>query len=232
MEFYKVHESKADHQGTLEVRNRQGSTAKKTVRAVCPDCNHGWMKDLEEEARPILEPLMLGVPVSLLPPGRELLARWITMKLLVGEHAQQDIAVVTQADRSAFMRERLIPDSVRIWIGQIDSQKWAHGWQRHAATLAWPNEPPPRPFRKNVQTTVFGVGKLFVFAMICYLAGYQGGPTEAEADRLPRLWPPSSHPWPPARQVSEVQADLLAAHFDRVLRQPNVAWRPRPPDEA
>ena len=227
-EFYKVNASKADRLGALEVRNRQGSTATKTVRVVCRGCNHGWMKRLEEEARLLLESLVLGVPVSLLPTGRELVAQWITMKLLVGEHAQREIAVVPQADRSAFMHERRIPESVRIWIGQIDSQKWNHGWQRHAATLTWPHEAPPTPFRKNVQTTAFGAGRLFVFSMIFYLADYQHGPTEAEADRLPRLWPLSDHAWPPERILTDEHADRLAAHFDLVLQQPNVVWRPQP----
>jgi hypothetical protein len=227
-EFYKVNASKADRVGNVEVRDRQGSTAKKTVRVVCRPCNHGWMKGLEEGARPLLEPLLLGVPVALLPAGRELAAQWITMKLIVGEHAQRDIAVIPQVDRTAFMRDRRMPDSVRIWIGQIDSEKWRLGWQRHAATLMWPNEAPPTPFRKNAQTTAFGAGRLFVFAMICYLADYRGGPTEAEANRLPRLWPPSDHAWPPERMVTDRIADQLAAHFDQVLQQSNVAWRPQP----
>lgn len=231
VEFYKVHESKADHLGTLEVRNRQGSTAKKTIRAVCRGCNHGWMKGLEEDARSLLEPLLLGVPVSLLPSGRELVAQWITMKLLVGEHAQQEIAVVTQADRSVFMRERRIPDSVKIWIGQIESEKWKHGWQRHAATLAWPDQAPPRPFRKTVQSTAFGAGKLFVFAIISYLGDWHAGPTEAMANVMPRLWPLSTHPWPPELLVTEQEADRFAAYLANLLRRPNVGWRPRPRDE-
>jgi hypothetical protein len=232
VEFLKVHESKADRLGRLRVRNRQGSTAKKTVRVVCGTCNPGWMNDLEKEVRPVLEPLLLGVPVSLLTAGREVVARWITLKLIVGEHAQLGIAVVTQADRSAFMHERRIPDAVKIWIGQIDSPKWKHGWQRHAATLAWPGEAPPKPFRKNVQTTVFGAGKLLVFAMVSYLADYKGGVAETFAHVMPRLWPLSADRWPPERMVTEQEADRFAAYLDQVLRQRNVGWRPQPPEEA
>ena len=232
VEWYKVHNSKADRLGQLSVRNRQGSTAKKTVRVVCGMCNPGWMNDLEREVRPVLEPLLLGVPVSLLPTGRDVVARWITLKLMVGEHAQLGNAVVTQPDRSAFMRERRIPDAVKIWIGQIDSAKWKHGWQRHAATMTWPGEAPPKPFRKNIQTTVFGVGKLFVFAIVSYLADYKGGVAEAFAHVMPRLWPLSEDPWPPQRMVTEQEADRFAAHFDDVLRMPNVRWHPQPGEEA
>ena len=231
VEFFKVHASKADYLGTLRVRNRQGSTATKTVRAVCRDCNHGWMNGLEQEARPVLEALLLGRPVSLLPAGRELLARWITMKLVVGEHAVHETAVVPQADRSAFMSERQIPNSVRIWIGQIDSQKWKRGWQRHAATLTWPKDPPPKPFRKTIQSTAFGAGRLFVFAMISYVPDYQCGPNEELVNVLPRLWPLSQHAWPPEQMVSDAEADRFAAYFDRVLRLPNVGWRPQPREE-
>jgi hypothetical protein len=94
VELFQVHANKADHLGSRQVRNRQGSTATKTVRAVCRDCNHGWMNDLEIEARLVLEPILLGDSLSLLPFGRELMALWITMKLMVGEHAQHDIGVV------------------------------------------------------------------------------------------------------------------------------------------
>jgi hypothetical protein len=231
VEWFQVHQSKADRFGQLSVRNRQGSTAKKTVRVVCGTCNTGWMNDLEKEARPVLEPLLLGIPVSLLPAGREVVARWITLKLIVGEHAKLGNAVVTQPDRSAFMNERRIPDVVKIWIGQINSAKWKHGWQRHAATMTWPGEAPPKPFLKNSQSTAFGAGKLFVFALITYLADYKGGVSEAFANVMPRLWPPSDDPWPPERFVTEQEADRFAAFLDEVLRRPNVGWRPQP-DEA
>jgi hypothetical protein len=128
------------------------------------------------------------------------------------------------------MRQRRIPDSVRIWIGQIDSRKWRHGWHRHAATLTWPHEAPPKPFRKNVQTTVFGAGRLFVFSLISYLPDYQLGPTEAHV--LPQLWPPSADPWPPQWMLGDPEADRLAAYFDQVLRRRNVHWRPEPLEDA
>jgi hypothetical protein len=31
-----------------------------TVRAVCDDCNHDWMSDLESSAKLVLTPLILG----------------------------------------------------------------------------------------------------------------------------------------------------------------------------
>jgi hypothetical protein len=158
-------------------------------------------------------------------------ALWITLKLMVGEHAQLGVAVVTQPDRTAFMRERRIPDAVTIWIGQIDSAKWRHGWQRHAATMTWPGDAPPKPFRKNVQTTVFGAGKLFVFARVSYLADYKTGVAETFAHVMPRLWPLCEDPWPPERMVTEQEADRFAGYLDRSLRGPNVQWRPQPAEE-
>jgi len=183
---------------------------------------------MEQETRPLLEPLLLGNAVELTPQAREQIARWITMKLMIGEHALRESAVVPQSDRNAFMQTRKIPDAVKIWIGRIDSPKWKHGWQRHAATLVWPGEPAPKPFRKTVQTTTFGAGRLFVFALISYLADYRHGPNEGAANLLARLWPLSQHAWPPARTVTDLQADRLASAFDAVLDQPNVQWFPEP----
>jgi hypothetical protein len=230
LEFVRV-QARSRASTTQRVRNRQGSTATKTVRAVCKACNSGWMNRIEQETRPLLEPLLLGTAVELAPEAREQVARWITMKLMVGEHALRELAVVPQSDRGAFMQTRAIPDAVKIWIGRNDSTKWKHGWQRHAATLVWPGEPAPKPFRKTVQTTTFGAGRLLVFALISYLAGYQHGPTEGEANLLPRLWPLSQHAWPPGRTETDAQADHLASAFHGVLDQPNVHWFPEPMTE-
>src|SRR5580704_5439600 len=41
----------------------EGFTA--TVRAVCDDCNHGWLSQLEGAAKPVLTPLILGQPREL-----------------------------------------------------------------------------------------------------------------------------------------------------------------------
>jgi len=212
---------------TRNVRTRQGSTATTTVRAVCKTCNNGWMNRIEQETRPFLEPLILGQAADLLPTAREQVARWITMKLFVGEHNQTSLAVVPLSDRSAFMTANKIPDAVQIWIGQIDSIKWKYGWQRHGARLSWPGAPAPTP-KQTVQTTTFGAGRLLVFALLSYLPDFQHRPTAEEADRLPRLWPLSNDAWPPARMVTEQQADHLASSFHHVLDRPNVKWRPAP----
>src|ERR1035437_6614904 len=39
-----------------EVRSRQGHSWTKRLRAVCSECNNGWMSVLENVAKPILTP--------------------------------------------------------------------------------------------------------------------------------------------------------------------------------
>jgi len=47
-----------------------------TVKAVCPTCNNGWMRDLEEEARPLLTPMIRGDRLALDLARQRVVARW------------------------------------------------------------------------------------------------------------------------------------------------------------
>jgi hypothetical protein len=46
-----------------------------TVKAVCPSCNNGWMRDLEEKARPLLTPMIHGDRLKLNHVGQRVVAR-------------------------------------------------------------------------------------------------------------------------------------------------------------
>src|ERR1022692_1424630 len=59
----------------------EGFTA--TVRAVCDDCNHGWLSQLEAAAKPVLTPLILGQPAELSLDDQRLIAVWAFKTALV-----------------------------------------------------------------------------------------------------------------------------------------------------
>jgi hypothetical protein len=46
------------------------------LRKVCAECNSGWMSRLENEAQPLLIPLIAGEAIRLTPASRSVLMRW------------------------------------------------------------------------------------------------------------------------------------------------------------
>lgn len=53
------------------------------ARIVCIQCNTGWMHDLEETTRPILQPMIFGHGTQLRPSHQRILSLWIAKTALV-----------------------------------------------------------------------------------------------------------------------------------------------------
>jgi hypothetical protein len=53
------------------------------VRRVCQGCNGGWMSQLEAQAKPLLEPMFNGEPVTLEPDKQTVLATWTVKTLMM-----------------------------------------------------------------------------------------------------------------------------------------------------
>ena len=66
----------------------EGFTA--TVRAVCDDCNHGWLSQLERAAKPVLTPLILGQPTELSTEDQRLTAVWVFKTALAAMLSSSD----------------------------------------------------------------------------------------------------------------------------------------------
>src|SRR4051812_47707066 len=74
---------------TFEVR-RPARGLDFTVRAVCAQCNGGWMSRLEGEARPILEPLMTSRELRPLMKDEQLaVGRWATKTAMMMDFTQE-----------------------------------------------------------------------------------------------------------------------------------------------
>lgn len=61
-----------------------------TVRAVCDDCNHGWMSQLESIAKPILTPLIHGEARELSRDDQRLITVWAFKTALVALLSSSD----------------------------------------------------------------------------------------------------------------------------------------------
>ncbi|HST36457.1 MAG TPA: hypothetical protein VLK25_07500, partial [Allosphingosinicella sp.] len=113
---------------------KPGSIHTIKIRAVCAQCNNGWMSQLEQEARPFLTPLINGTPIVLDAKQLEVVARWITLKSIVAEHAARNNFLTPRDDRVAFKERGTIPAYFRIYCANHNMTD-AAGYIRHTSDL-------------------------------------------------------------------------------------------------
>jgi hypothetical protein len=216
-------------------RTRQGSANTKRIKVVCKNCNSGWMSQLETAARPILIPLIRGERFTLTAPMVLPLMRWITLKMFVAEHnaymGHPADPIFDQAARTEFKTNLVIPDLIRVWIGQQNSAKWITGLHRHASGLGITRTlPPPSPDytrSPNIQTITWGIGKLLIYInattdMALYPVFELQG-----LNPFVRFWPHGGEVinWPPRFWVNDEVIDGLANALDNFLISGAVSWQ-------
>jgi hypothetical protein len=86
------------------------------VRAVCAACNNGWMSDLEQEVRPLLEPMLHGETRILDGERQGLLARWAFKTTVMLEFTHPQERAIQPADTSWLYEQREPPQNAMIWI--------------------------------------------------------------------------------------------------------------------
>jgi hypothetical protein len=69
-----------------------------TVRAVCKDCNNGWMKRWEDAVAPLIGPMIKGQPAQLTVDQQLAVATWAAMKAAVFEYVWSEDTILTAAD--------------------------------------------------------------------------------------------------------------------------------------
>ena len=91
----------------------------KTINIICKSCNGGWMATLQEQAKPILVPLLEGKSHVLDRDEQAVLSRWYAMFTAVNE-ADNPAGVYTipLAERIALTSGKPLPPDWRIWIGR------------------------------------------------------------------------------------------------------------------
>src|SRR5258708_793109 len=201
------------------VLTRQGAAITKKLRVVCRDCNHGWMKAMEETVRPILTPLIKGEPIVLNKDQQRTLAEWIVMKMMVAEHNVPSEAVVPQADRDRFFADRTIPSYFLIWVISSNSEKWRSRYIRHNATFGLPGRPAPT-VRRNTQTIAWGVGRLFIFVAMTTAEGLDLADFFGVHPVVLKLFPYVGEvlPLPFLKSIDDASGDRLARTLEELIQ--------------
>lgn len=213
-----------ERRATLDYsRDRQGGVKKHKVRAVCSNCNRGWMNVIEQGVRAVLTAMIEGRPLTLLPDGIKSVREWVTLKIMVAEHDQAGVWAITPADRQAFFDDRTIPEGLSAMLYQCGEGTWRSYYRRNAITLL-SNPPPPADFdlrAKNVATATFGIGDLLISTL--YRRPEVSLGLIENAFSIPLIPSDARHlSWPPANRLTAEAAAQIDTEFDRLLAGPTV----------
>lgn len=240
--------------------NTQGSLYNIRMRVVCARCNNGWMNTLETDARPHLTPLITGERVTLDRAALDIVAKWITLKIMVAEHAEDDLAVTPRSDRMSFRDHGIIPPYFRIYVAShaLPFEK-SVGYFRNSRSLAIRREgenspknlseiisrslqdeppkfsPPLGDVSNNIQTVTFFLGMVFVHATAARVDGFE----IENMVRMPtlydtaRIWPPAGGgmDWPREPAFNLKQVDSIAGSMETGFRAQNLFWVSEAPEQ-
>jgi hypothetical protein len=190
-----------------------------TARRVCGNnCNSGWLRELEEEVRPIIEHIAWNKPLELDENQQAVLALWticavlisFEMPTVIDEHRFADPALANEV-----YAERRPPVGTQIWLGANPHGEM--GWLGSRSLTVPGSTSNRRPF---------GMSLSFGYAILHTV--YHG-----ESDRLIRLhyhphralkqiWPPQRRvEWPPPLLIRPRDMSPLAYEIAN-----NSAWTP------
>lgn len=184
------------------------------------------MGKIEEAAKPILTPLILGQPATLDVIAQNRIASWVALKVLTLEHNDKEKVIAPKELREKFMAERLAPNGMRIWIGKCIADAWRSTVFWHVSTISTSDS--YRPSGPNIQSITLGAGQLIIHVVHCTAADLefdlQGGPEgflfQVSPVKSPLLQ------WPPPLLLGTKEAAHLAQMLGRLSESPNVKWIP------
>jgi hypothetical protein len=149
-----------------EPREWRGINASVKVRRVCHDCNTGWMSNLENEARPLLLPLIRGEHTTLSGPQRILVATWCLKTAMVFDLTRTGQRVAFLQQERDYLHDARgrggmgspFPPHTFIWLATYHGSKFA--MSAIASELVGSGVVPAtqeeRPIRANVVTLLAG----------------------------------------------------------------------------
>ena len=170
----------------IRVKKVDGNIWSKRLRRVCPDCNGGWMRSLEERSFPILSELLLGEAAIPESYCKTLAARLSQIIMVADPSVPDDHWAVHQVDRTTLRLTGEAPSGWLIFLCRADVSVES-GQYYHADAFRTQKVVAGqiREILDNNYVSTFLIGKLCVHALTRAPAGYQGyaGVT------LARLWP-------------------------------------------
>lgn len=202
---------------------QQGHSGSKKVPYVCRGCNNGWMSRMEKRTRPILMPLIQGIPHSKSTFDLQYLATWIAKTVMVAEYAFPDHISIPDRERLHMYANLAPPDNWTIWIADYRGFKWRNLAIFHHMGRVLPPKPPEPSKSTSPDTHFTSIGMGHVFIQV--VGTNTGLHFDSDNDAFRRIWPLSklALTWPPARPILDDEADFIANSFARIMKLPLAA---------
>jgi hypothetical protein len=216
--------------GLSDQKRYQGDVNASRIKAVCKDCNSGWMSRLEASARFTLVPLIEGKPAVMAEQRQRVLAAWVAMKSMVIEFSNAEDAVTKEDEREFLMLHMEPPPNWRIWIAKQHGLRWRTGLVRAANTIGFASEGgtkvlPDSSFAKNTQSITLGFGQLLIHAFSTRVPGLEPQPSPPMASALRKIWPLSpGFLWPAGPVITDFGIDALSVALPTLGN--SLPWRP------
>ena len=202
---------------------RSDKPATHKLRVVCETCNNGWMSDIEDAAKPILTPLVLGQPSHLDVNQQQVVATWAFSRAIIGEQLSPDLKGIPADHRQWLFEHHEPPPQVRVFAAATDGLWWLPGEGQGRGNVHFSGK---KMLSNKDQTHIspsLVAGALVGYAatiLVRHLALQvvanilDGGALAYPADLAPFLtevWPTTTIPmtWPPATVMSRQEVEHL-----------------------
>lgn len=200
-----------------------GDPLSRRVKCVCESCNTGWMKELQDLAKPIVVPMLDGNAVSLRRREQRTLAAWVAMAVTCSEFEKGSLKAIHQKDREILYQHKVPPrTNWRIWLGRHRGKSF----DDHRALLILPEKKADHAAfaaapTYNTQSTTYTVGEIFIHVVTSDWATCVRKYRIFPPGVLVELWPPNGTPfvWPPGHILDDAEAAQIAAGFFYGLRR-------------
>jgi hypothetical protein len=160
------------------------------VRRVCQDCNGGWMSQLEMRAKPLLEPMFDGEPVTLERDEQAVVAAWTVKTLMMLDLWQPDPEAFSPTHHQQLHRSAAPPSDTAVLLAFVDRPT------QHTF-YALPGEKPGELHRLTMN-----VGCLVGQVRLGAAGGAVQNGSEAKRSAV-QVWPRGGDPidWPPPERL-------------------------------
>ena len=202
------------------------------VKAVCEDCNGGWMSQLEREVIPFLGPMVRGEEVHLDVAAQVVLARWAAKVAVLLDEYERGAVVLAEGDMDTVFREGVAPSGFHVRLAYRAEDEPApfdfYLSNHYAAPAGQLDQDVADASEANTFSVTMGIGRVAISVI--------GGPGIDNPERWREgsdfplmIWPPTvpGIDWPPANPRLPLRDGLREFHESFWTRISNPGF-PRP----
>lgn len=204
---------------------RRGDIRDWRVDCVCElPCNNGWMRQIENRARPVMmrlidgQSFLRGETAQITPEQQKIIATWAVLKAMVAEFDQHGWVTTHHMQRKYFLRTQSPPKGWTVWIGPFLRGNWNPHWISHPFLFRSPKQEVRKGpdvaatyFNSGISTQI--IGQLFIQVIRSPSHTFIEGWRFSLPDKgsFFRIWPAANYniAWP-GQFMSDRDADYVS----------------------